>query len=113
MNLAHFKPRQNAPAHLSPEAQDHWCRIVSEYQIIDAGGLLILTTAMESFDRMRQAQTIVAEHGAVLVADDGGLKANPAVAIERDSRAAMMAALKQLNLDLEPLRDKIGRPGGT
>jgi hypothetical protein len=32
--------------------------------------------------------------------------------VERDSRAQWLAALKALNLDLEPLHDKPGRPGG-
>ena len=43
----------------------------------------------------------------------GQLKAHPAVNIERDARAAMLAALKAMNLDVEPLRDRPGRPGGS
>lgn len=39
-------------------------------------------------------------------------KPHPLLSVERDARAAMLAALKQLNLDLEPLRDGPGRPGG-
>ncbi|MBA2351029.1 MAG: P27 family phage terminase small subunit [Pseudomonadota bacterium] len=112
MNLAHFKPAQNTPSQLRAEARVLWQSIVAEYQISDSGGLLILATALESFDRMRHAQVIIAEHGVVLVGDDGKLKANPACALERDSRAAMLAALKMMNLDLEPLK-KLGRPGGS
>ena len=38
------------------------------------------------------------------------VKAHPMTTVERDSRAAFMAGLKALNLDLEPLHDGPGRP---
>jgi hypothetical protein len=41
----------------------------------------------------------------------GQLRLNPAATIERDSDATMMRAARLLKLDLEPLRDAIGRPG--
>ena len=43
----------------------------------------------------------------------GQVKSHPLLSVERDSRAQYLAALKALNLDLEPLRDKPGRPGGS
>ncbi len=39
-------------------------------------------------------------------------KPHPLLAAERDARAQMLAALKALNLDLEPLKDR-GRPPGS
>lgn len=48
----------------------------------------------------------------VLVDTFQQLKANPACAVERDSRAAMIGALKSLNFDLAPL-GKSGRPAGS
>jgi hypothetical protein len=36
----------------------------------------------------------------------GPLKVNPAIAVERGARDGMIAALRSLNLDLEPLRDR-------
>jgi hypothetical protein len=40
----------------------------------------------------------------------GAPKPHPLLPIERDSRQAFLAGMKALNLDLEPLRDRPGRP---
>jgi phage terminase small subunit len=98
---------QKPPDRLSPAAKTWWTKLTNEYGIDDQAGLLILETAMRSMDRMAMASALVDQYGAVTVDKFGQLKANPACAVERDSRAAMMAALKSLNLDLEPL----GKPG--
>jgi P27 family predicted phage terminase small subunit len=88
-----------------------WQRLAAEYQITDAGGLVILAAACEAHDRMRQAQAILKAEGLTAVDRFGQTKAHPMTLTERDSRAQMLAALKQLNLDLEPLKS-IGRPPG-
>jgi len=98
---------QKPPAGLSPAAKSWWKKLIAEYEIEDQAGLLILETAMRAMDRMAMASALVDQHGAVTVDKFGQLKANPACAVERDSRAAMLTALKNLNLDLEP----IGKPG--
>lgn len=97
------------PPGLSALACSWWKRLDAEYGIDDAAGLLILETAMRAMDRMTMAAELIDKHGAVVVDKFQQLKANPACAVERDSRAAMMGALKSLNLDLEPL-GKPGRP---
>lgn len=97
---------------LSAEAQAIWNRIAAEYSIGDPAGILLLTTAMEAFDRMKDAQSLIKRHGAITVDRWGQLRANPAATLERDARAAMLSALKHLNLDIEPL-NRPGRPGGT
>jgi P27 family predicted phage terminase small subunit len=102
----------NPPKNLSREATKLWRAIQDEYQIVDEAGRLILRTGLEAFDRMRQAQEILDEKGMTTTDRFGQPKAHPMTTVERDSRAAMLAALKQLNLDLEPLRDGPGRPGG-
>lgn len=100
------------PKRLSREAQDWWRRLQEEYGIEDEAGRLLLMTAMESFDRMRLAQNAVKRTGATCRDRFGQLKAHPLLTVERDARAQMLAALKALNLDLEPLRDGPGRPPG-
>jgi P27 family predicted phage terminase small subunit len=102
-----------SPSKLSTDAQEWWDKISSEYGITDQAGYLLLQSALEAFDRMRQAQEAIAEHGVCLKDRYDQLKSNPACAVERDSRSQMMQALKALNLDLEPLRDGPGRPTGV
>lgn len=108
-----MKSTPKTPPGLSPAAATWWRKLTSEYQVDDAAGLLILQTAMEAFDRMHQARALIDKHGAVTLDRFGQLRPNPATTIERDTRAAMLAALKSLNLDLEPLRDAAGRPPGS
>ena len=98
------------PDHLSDEAQGWWTALQQEYDLADPAAQLLLQTACEAFDAMRQAQAAVASHGVTVIGRDNQLKPNPAAAISRDARAQMLAAIKQLNLDLEPLRDGPGRP---
>ena len=101
------------PAHLTAEGKGWWRKICGEYDIADEAGLLLLQTALEAFDRMRSATRIVKREGASVRDRFGQPRAHPLLAVERDARAAMMAALRALNLDLEPVRDRPGRPPGT
>jgi len=101
-----------APKHLSKEARSLWDKLLKEYEISDEAGLLILATAMEAFDRMREAQTIIKTEGMTILDRFDQKKAHPLTTVERDSRSAMLSALKALNLDLEPLNEKPGRPSG-
>jgi P27 family predicted phage terminase small subunit len=101
------------PSHLTTEAKSWWRKVVAEYEIADDTGLLLLQTALESFDRMRSAQRVIKREGQSIRDRFGFPRAHPLLTVERDSRAGMLAALKQMNLDLEPLADRPGRPGGS
>ncbi len=101
------------PKGLSREAKSWWRKLVAEYAIEDEAGFLMLQTSLEAFDRMRQAQGVLKEDGLVVTDRWGQKKAHPLVTVERDSRAQMLAALKALNLDAEPLRSGPGRPPGV
>ena len=99
-----------APSKLSKEAKKLWLSIKEEYQIDDKAGLLLLTTAFEAFDRLRQCQQAIEDEGATYLDRFNKPKINPLLSVERDARAQMLAALKALNLDIEPLRDGPGKP---
>ena len=101
-----------APGHLGTEAKKIWRDILFEYQIDDAAGLRILRVSLEAFDRAQAAREAIDREGMTIVDKSGQTKSHPLLPIERDNRAAFLAGLKALNLDLEPLRDRAGRPAG-
>jgi phage terminase small subunit len=100
------------PEHLGPAGAQLWADVVRQYRIGDGAGLALVTTAAECLDRLREAQALVRQHGVVIRDRYGGLKANPAIAVERGARDGMIAALRSLNLDLEPLRDRADHIAG-
>jgi len=94
---------------LSAQATKLKKSLIEEYQIQDEAGLAILDTAVEAMDLMRQAQRVVAKAGLTVKGDRGQEKAHPLLSVIRDQRSQFLMALKHLNLDLEPLRDRPGR----
>jgi P27 family predicted phage terminase small subunit len=107
-----LKKSSKPPKTLSPEAKRLWRGLTKEYAIDDMAGLAILTAGLESYDRAQTAKALLDIEGPTVTDRWKQRKAHPAASIERDSRAAFLSALKQLNLDLEPLRCAPGRPGG-
>lgn len=101
------------PEHLKTEGAQFFRDIVAEYSVDDGAGLALLTRAAECLDRLREAQDTIAKDGATVNDRYGAPKQHPACAIEKDSRNGFFAAVKALNLDIEPLRDRPGRPAGS
>jgi phage terminase small subunit len=108
MELAVFpgKPLPKPPGHLKAAGRRLWTDIVTQYRIADGAGLALVTTLAECQDRIREAQRAIRQHGALVPDRYGVPKQNPACLLERDARAGMLSALRALNLDLEPLRDR-------
>ncbi len=88
-----------APAHLTAEAKALWRSVLREYQL-EAHHVPVLQAACEAQDRMNEARCAIDRDGAY-VEGRFGLKAHPAIAVERDSRLAMVRCLRELGLDLE------------
>jgi phage terminase small subunit len=88
-----------APRHLSPDSRRIWRRILRDF-VLEAHHQAILAAALEARDRMYQARAAIERDGAYV---DGrfGPKAHPGIAVERDSRLAMLRSLRELGLDLE------------
>ena len=106
-----MRKSSSTPKNLGNEARAIWRKLTSEYAITDEGGLEILRTGLEAFDRMRDAQKQIDKDGLTTADRFGQVKAHPLLAAERDARAAYLHALRNLNLDLEPANHKVGRPG--
>lgn len=103
--------KSTPPKHLSREAKGIFNAISQEYEISDCAGLKILRVAAEAFDRAQAAREQIDKDGMTVVDKAGQTKPHPLLPIERDSRAAFLAGLKALNLDMEPIK-AIGRPAG-
>jgi hypothetical protein len=99
------------PAHLGDAGRELWTSIQGGYQITDPGGRALLCTAAEAADRIKSVRSQIDAQGELLTIR-GIPRVNPLCAVERDARAALIRALKELHLDLEPLRDRPGRPEG-
>jgi P27 family predicted phage terminase small subunit len=102
-----------APKGLSTEASSWWKRLMTEYEISDEAGLLLLQTGLEAFDRMRHCQDTIRRDGPMVLDRFGQRKSHPLLPAERDARSQMLAALKALHLDVEPLHPGPGRPAGS
>jgi len=98
-----MKGAAKPPKHLSVEARRWWARITECYEFDgDDAALLLLQTAMEAFDAMRLAAAVLQRDGWLQPDRFGVVRPHPMAAVLRDSRAAMMRALKALNFDVAP-----------
>jgi len=85
--------------HLSPARAGLWRAVVRDYAL-EPDALEILRLLCETLDRGEQARELVEKHGMLVEDRFGMLKANEAVAIERD--CAIRATRLWRDLDLDP-----------
>ena len=105
--------KPEVPRGLSKTAVRWWKRFQADYALDDAGGRLLLESALRQFDRAEEARAVIDKEGSTVVDRFGQRRAHPAAAIERDARSGLLGALRALNLDLVPLKDGPGRPVGS
>ena len=94
-------PARNLPSppdHLSDDATAWWWEVVRDYAL-EAHHLKLLQAACECWDRAQLARKAVAVDGLTFTDANGTIKANPAVAIERDARTLFARLVRELNLD--------------
>jgi P27 family predicted phage terminase small subunit len=89
------------PAHLSPSARQWWETTVETY-VLQEHHLRLLQLACEAWDRAQEARERLNREGLTVQGAEGGLKAHPAVGIERDARLAVARLVRELDLDTEP-----------
>lgn len=95
-------PYQKPPSALSTAAKCWWKQLVTEFEIDDAAGFLLLQQAMEAFDETVAARAAIEKDGAVIQDRFGQKRQHPAVLNLRDARNLMLRSLKALNLDVVP-----------
>jgi hypothetical protein len=96
------KPPKGLPA----EVRRWWLDIVTGWNL-DQAALATLYTAAEAYAAELKAIADIRQRGQLV---DG--KVNPSMRVARDMGLVKLRAIKALNLDLEPLRDRAGRPPG-
>jgi hypothetical protein len=100
------------PRGLKKAGQALWNDIQAQYGISDPGGISHLVTACRSEDDIQRMRKSVAKDGDMTKDRFGQKREHPLLAAIRGLEAVKRQALKSLNLDIEPLRDRPGRPGG-
>ncbi len=85
-------------------------RLVREYNITDVGGEALLRTFASAFSLEISCQEQIDKEGLTVLDRFEQLKPHPLLTTLRDARSQKLAALKTMNLDLEPLHDGPGRP---
>jgi P27 family predicted phage terminase small subunit len=98
----------NAPHHLQPATLD-WFNSVVETYTLEQHHVRLLLLACEAWDRKESARASIEKFGLVIPGREGGVKPNPAIAVERDSANRFAALVKQLGLDTETPAP-LGRP---
>lgn len=90
-----------APEHLDRPEADLWAAIVEDYRFEDAASIALLAAAMEARQRARRCREAIDRDGETINDRFGQLKPHPLLAAERDARAAFLAAMRLLNLDID------------
>jgi hypothetical protein len=94
------------PAHLAKQEAELYAQIVRAYGLRDEAALKILEEGLRSLQIARECNEEIRVQGRIVFEgrDDAGRgigkqKLNPLCNLERDSRAAFLTAMRQLNLE--------------
>jgi hypothetical protein len=96
------RPRPKAdpdmPKHLRDAGRALWLGVRRDFTLTDAAALALLQVAAEARDRAGSARERIDADGPLLLDRFGKVKPHPLLGIERDSRAAVVAALRALGV---------------
>jgi P27 family predicted phage terminase small subunit len=84
------------PEHLSQSAADWWRSTVDRF-VLEEHHLKLLELLCRAWDRAEEARQRLDQEGLTTVTRDGGLKAHPLIAVERDARLAVCRILRELD----------------
>lgn len=109
-NVVPLKPtaeENGPPADLAEPEREIWRRLQSEYALEDAAAIVLLGLLCRNLQLSRECREKIETDGKVVNGREHAL-----LKVQRDADKQAAAALRHLNLDLEPLRDGPGRPPG-
>lgn len=95
-----------------PAARREGNRLIKEYEIDDSGGEALIRSFASAYSLEIQCQRQIDSEGLTYKDRFEQPKQHPLLACLRDARAQKLAAIKSLNLDVEPLQNGPGRPLG-
>jgi P27 family predicted phage terminase small subunit len=93
-----MKP-ERPPSHLKAPGRRLWRGILRDFDLRDEHDRARLLAACEACGRMTEARTTLDAEGLTFLDRFGQPKPRPELAVERDSRIAMLRALRELGLD--------------
>jgi hypothetical protein len=106
-NITQLPTSCAAPPDLAQPEADLWSALVAGYRLTDPAALVLLDSLCRNRQLLRECRALVERDGKLV---DG--KAHPLLKTMESAEKLAGAALKALNLDLEPLHDRGGRPPG-
>src|SRR5262245_3965988 len=92
--------KSGIPAHLGKAESDLYAQVVRAYDLRDEISLKILEEGLASLQRARLARETLGKEGMTFKDGKGRPKIHPLCTVERDARAAALAAFRQLNLEV-------------
>jgi hypothetical protein len=98
--------RGDAPAHLAREEAALFNEITRAYGLRDEVSRRILEEGLASLQRARKAREAVDKEGMTYLDTRNKPRPHPLLVVERDARAAALAAFRQLNLELPKSTNK-------
>jgi hypothetical protein len=98
------------PKGLEKAGRRLWKAIQEEYAISDPGGLAFLLSACRAESDIVGMREIVEKEGDTLTVADKPSVAHALLSAIRGAENVKRQSLRALNLDLEPLHDRPGRP---
>lgn len=107
MKWSAFPKHLRPPGYWRAETKRRVEELVREYDIRDAGGLLILRTFGDAETRELDAREQIAAEGQVVADRFGQRKPHPLLCAERDARTQKLSALRLLDLETD------NKPGGA
>jgi hypothetical protein len=105
-------PATTSGNHLGAAGRQLRDAIMEAYVVDDPASEALLLAVCRERDRAEEADELVREHGISYRDSAGRLHVNPFVRAGREARLAMTRAIRAMGLDLEPVRDRTGRPYG-
>jgi hypothetical protein len=80
-------------------------RLIEACDEFDPAAVVLLDLLVQSYDRMNEARELIARYGVLIVektAAASKIRINPAISVEKDSRAALVRCWLALGFNEEP-----------